>query len=122
MAKLSRAEMRRKNEIADAQNQEKEETIMDDVLNNYEETEKKPVMVEPMGLPERPKEKKIAAYKIGGRPKKYQGECKNIKLVLPLETHNFLQEYGGKYGGVTGYIQHLVDEEINRRSKKNDND
>jgi hypothetical protein len=49
-----------------------------------------------------------------GRPQEYTEKPKTLKLNLTPDQYTFLKNNGGKYGGMTKYIQHLVDEEMNR--------
>ncbi len=46
----------------------------------------------------------------GGRPSLY-GKRNLISLRIPETLHEFAKEYGKKYGGVTGYIIHLLEED-----------
>ena len=54
-----------------------------------------------------------------GRPRKFQeGEpVKTIGVKLRASEAKFLEEYGGKYGGKTGYVTYLIREEMNRLGK-----
>ncbi len=50
----------------------------------------------------------------GGRPLEYTEKPKQLKLLLTPEQYTFLRDNGGKYGGMTKYIQRLVQEEMNK--------
>lgn len=53
----------------------------------------------------------------GGRPLEYIEKPKQIKLMLPPAQYNFLRDNGGRYGGMTKYIQHLVEKEMERTGR-----
>ena len=54
--------------------------------------------------------------KIGGRPRKYgvDEDTKVIGVKLRLNEVSFLEEYGGKFGGKTGYVTYLIHKEMER--------
>ena len=51
-----------------------------------------------------------------GRPRKYkEGEKTEVIGVRLLDSEvRFLEEYGGKFGGKTGYVTYLIREEMKR--------
>ncbi len=53
----------------------------------------------------------------GGRPLEYTEKPKQLKLLLPPAQYNFLRDNGGRYGGMTKYIQHLIEKEMKRRGE-----
>lgn len=54
---------------------------------------------------------------VGGRPRKYKPEdgAKVVSVKLKSDEIAFLEEYGGKFGGKTGYITYLVRQEMDRK-------
>ena len=56
-----------------------------------------------------------------GRPRKYkEGEKTEVIGVRLLDNEvRFLEEYGGKYGGKTGYVTYLIREEMKRLNVNN---
>ncbi len=52
---------------------------------------------------------------VGGRPKKYHGELKQLKLIIPEDKYMFIKKNGWKYDGMCGYINHLIEEEMKRQ-------
>ena len=50
----------------------------------------------------------------GGRPKKYNEPTRWVKLQIPESDHQLLQFNSGRYGGMTGYLNHLVSLEVER--------
>lgn len=52
-----------------------------------------------------------------GRPKVLQGEYKAISAKLKKENYVFAKTVGGKYGGMVGYINWLIEEDRKRRKK-----
>lgn len=56
-----------------------------------------------------------------GRPRKFKKDANTevIGVRLLSEEVRFLEEYGGKYGGKTGYVTHLIRQEMERIKKYN---
>lgn len=54
-----------------------------------------------------------------GRPRKFKKDEKTevIGVRLLAEEVRFLEEYGGKYGGKTGYVTYLIRKEMERMQK-----
>ena len=52
--------------------------------------------------------------KSSGRPKKYNEPMTWIKVQLPNSNYMYIKEKGWKYGGMTGYINHLIEQERDR--------
>ena len=52
-----------------------------------------------------------------GRPRKFKEDDETfvIGVKLLVNEARFLEEYGGKYGGKTGYVTYLIREEMKRR-------
>jgi len=55
-----------------------------------------------------------------GRPRKFKKDEKTAVIGVKLleEEVRFLEEYGGKYGGKTGYVTYLVRQEMDKILKK----
>lgn len=54
-----------------------------------------------------------------GRPRKFKKDDKTevIGVRLLAEEVRFLEEFGGKYGGKTGYVTYLIRKEMERMNK-----
>lgn len=55
-----------------------------------------------------------------GRPRKFKKNEKTevIGVRLLAEEVRFLEEYGGKYGGKTGYVTYLIKQEMEKINEK----
>lgn len=103
------------------------ETIVDDIVKGLENTEKD------KSTPEKKETSKPAVQEIKvpttntpkkfGRPRKFKkGEDTKVCGIKMLKSEaDFLEEYGGKYGGKTGYVTHLVRQEMERLGVKVEN-
>ncbi len=100
-------------------------TIVDDIIHDYntsveekkeiEEKPEKKVPVQPEKKSPDPKsEATKATPKVGGRPKKYDGTLKTLKIYMPEECYNFIKANGWKYDGMNGFINHLIEEEMKK--------
>lgn len=75
---------------------------------------------EPEAIKEAPKEPKVPrapkAKKTVGRPRKFTEDVKTVFVNVQLleEEEKFLQKYGGEFGGKTGYIRKLIQQEMAR--------
>ena len=51
-----------------------------------------------------------------GRPRKFAKDENTVVLGIRVKEEEalFLEEYGGKYGGKTGYVTHLIQKEMER--------
>lgn len=68
--------------------------------------------------PKKEKEKKESSVLVNvtdkskvGRPKQ-EGEYKNVSARLKLENYEHARLVGGKYGGVTAYINYLIEQDM----------
>lgn len=92
------------------------ETITDLIQNNLEAD----VSTEPHRQIDSPAEEPPKSAKskkrAPGRPRKFSAGEKTVVLGIRVPEHYdyFLKTYGGKYGGKTEYINHLIREEMNR--------
>ena len=74
----------------------------------------------PKEIPQVPSEPKkphpVAEKKKPGRPRKFQKNEKTVVLGIKVkeEEARFLEEYGGKYGGKTGYVTYLIQQEMKK--------
>lgn len=81
------------------------ETIVDVIQQDFEEDVKVP------------KVKKAAPKKKApGRPRKFAKDEDTVVLGIRVKKEEalFLEEYGGKFGGKTGYVTHLIRQEMDR--------
>ena len=58
--------------------------------------------------------------KAPGRPRKFKKEENTVVLGIRVleEEARFLEKYGGEYGGKTGYVTHLIRQEMERLNKE----
>lgn len=70
---------------------EEPSTIVDDLAESFQNYEK-------------PKKK-------AGRPKTLEGEYKPISARLKIENYNYAKEVGGRYGGINGYLNYLIEQD-----------
>ena len=70
---------------------------------------KEPVQIESLKSPKR----------APGRPRKFKKDDNTVVLGIRVleEEARFLEEYGGKYGGKTGYVTYLIRKEMERLHK-----
>lgn len=54
--------------------------------------------------------------KAPGRPRKFAKDEDTVVLGIRVKKEEalFLEEYGGKFGGKTGYVTHLIRQEMDR--------
>lgn len=52
-----------------------------------------------------------------GRPKVLQGVYKPISARLKMENYEYARLVGGKYGGMNGYINWLIEEDMKKSNK-----
>ena len=96
-------------------------TVIDDLVEEYDRVES---AKEAGLLPEAPKEPKAPrapkVKKTVGRPRKFKEDVKTVFVNVQLldSEVKFLQKYGGEFGGKTGYIRKLVQEEMSRVLEK----
>ncbi len=91
---------------------EKGTTIIDELAEAYDkkESEKEAGL-----LPEAPQEKP-AKKRAPGRPRKFAKDENTVVLGIRVRKEEalFLEEYGGKFGGKTGYVTQLIRQEMER--------
>lgn len=105
------------------------ETIVDDILNNLDKAEEKSAAKENIPNVEvkavTPVEPvtfvtpvtnspliEVTDKSRVGRPKGAEG--KNISAKLKIENYNHARIVGGKYGGMTAYINYLIEQDRNK--------
>lgn len=66
-----------------------------------------------------PTEKIKPTKKAPGRPRKFKKDDNTVVLGIRVleEEARFLEEFGGKYGGKTGYVTYLIRKEMERLNK-----
>lgn len=109
-------------------------TIVDELVKNYDEGESK----EKTSIQDEPKQQTPVEAKIPsaqenpipkttpivsvidkskvGRPKILEGVYKPISARLKMENYEFVRINGGKYGGMNGYLNYLIEQEMNKTS------
>ena len=115
---------------------EKPTTIVDELIQNYEKAEEKgskekevianetaPVVNVVPTTPVMPVAPSRLINVIDksnlGRPKAWQpGTYKDISARLKIENYEHARIVGGVYGGVTAYINWLIEEDIRRKNNK----
>lgn len=62
---------------------------------------------------------KPVSKKAPGRPRKFKKDDNTVVLGIRVleEEARFLEEFGGKYGGKTGYVTYLIRKEMERLNK-----
>lgn len=87
-------------------------TVIDDLVEEYDRVE---TAKEAGLLPEAPQEKP-AKKRAPGRPRKFSKDEDTVVLGIRVKKEEalFLEEYGGKFGGKTGYVTHLIRQEMDR--------
>ena len=100
---------------------EKQTTIVDELIQTYEEKElenhppvKKELPVEEVSIPESELVNVIDKSHVG-RPKILEGIYKNISGRLKMENYEHARKVGGIYGGMNAYLNWLIEEDIKRR-------
>ncbi len=92
-------------------------------LHNLDPNKQKPVEEKPAPEPvkiEEPKKPTPAKKKRApGRPFKYDANevVEVLGVRIPDYQMRFLEENCGRYGGKTGYIRHIIEEEMKRVNK-----
>lgn len=92
-------------------------------LHNLDPNKQKPVEEKPAPEPvkiEEPKKPTPAKKRRApGRPRKFNKDEETVVLGIRVkkEEASFLEIHGGKYGGKTGYVTHLIREEMKRIEK-----
>ena len=83
------------------------ETITDVIQQNLEE--------QPLKAKKTPS-KAAAKKRAPGRPRKFAKNEATVVLGIRVKQEEalFLEEYGGKFGGKTGYVTHLIRQEMDR--------
>lgn len=83
------------------------ETITDVIRQNLEE--------QPLKAKKTPS-KAAAKKRAPGRPRKFAKNETTVVLGIRVKQEEalFLEEYGGKFGGKTGYVTHLIRQEMDR--------
>lgn len=109
-------------------------TIVDELVENYVETEAKedPAQEEPIKEIAPVKEKSVSKTPVTpkaieepklvsvidkagvGRPKVLEGVYKPISARLKMENYEHARLVGGKYGGMNAYINWLIEQDIKR--------
>lgn len=81
------------------------ETIVDVIQQDFEEDVKAPKV-----------KKAEPKKKAPGRPRKFAKDEDTVVLGIRVKKEEalFLEEYGGKFGGKTGYVTHLIRQEMDR--------
>lgn len=81
------------------------ETIVDVIQQDFEEDVKAPKV-----------KKAEHKKKAPGRPRKFAKDEDTVVLGIRVKKEEalFLEEYGGKFGGKTGYVTHLIRQEMDR--------
>ena len=119
---------RRMAEMKQAEARSEENTIVDEILNDFENGENKateetavPVIQDtPMKSQEfTPRSDLINVIDKShvGRPKTLKGTYKPISARLKMENYVFARNEGGKYGGMNAYINYLIEKDLKRKSK-----
>ena len=88
----------------------KVETIVDDIQNQFENMEASDEIKEVIP------EVKPIKKKAPGRPRKFAKDENTVVLGIRVKEEEalFLEEYGGKFGGKTGYVTYLIRQEMNK--------
>ena len=100
--------------LMDLKNEHKVDTIVDDIQRGYESLldNKEVGEASPESVPEVIPEKKDPP----ARRRKFADDAvtKFISVQLLESEVKFLEKYGGEFGGKTGYIRRLVQQEMQR--------
>lgn len=105
-----------------------ENTIVDELLSDFENGENKAVEEEAapvvQNTPVKSQEFTPRSDLINvidkshvGRPKTLKGTYKPISARLKMENYVFARNEGGKYGGMNAYINYLIEKDIKRNRK-----
>lgn len=90
------------------------ETFVEEVIKDIDKQEEKSSA--PADLPEEPKTVLINVTDKSkvGRPKVYE-DSKVISVRLKMSNYEQVRILGGLYGGYTGYINYLIEQDIKQR-------
>ncbi len=100
-------------------------TIVDELVENYVETQEAKVeldpvetKIEPVSVPlfETNNLINVIDKSKVGRPKILEGEYKPISARLKIECYTHARLVGGKYGGMNGYINYLIEQDMKKSS------
>ena len=90
------------------------QNLTNSIIDNLESEKKdpKPEVIEELVV----KAASTKKNKVMGRPRKFPKGKKTVTLGIKVldEENRFLEEYGWKYGGKTGYVTHLIRKEMER--------
>lgn len=119
---------RRMAEMKNPEARSEENTIVDELLNDFENGENKaaeetaaPVVqntpVKSQEFTPRSDLINVIDKSHVGRPKTLKGTYKPISARLKMENYVFARNEGGKYGGMNAYINYLIEKDIKRKRK-----
>lgn len=90
------------------------ENFVDNVIKDLDEQEEKSNQpVEPAPVPTTLID--VTDKSKVGRPKVYKEETKVISVKLKMSNYEQARTVGGLYGGYTGYINYLIEQDIKQR-------
>ena len=91
------------------------ETFVEEVIKDIDKQEEKSSQsTEPIPKPTTTLIDVTDKSKVG-RPKVYQEESKVISVRLKMSNYEQARTIGGLYGGYTGYINYLIEQDLKQR-------
>lgn len=117
------------NQVSSPKVEETKTTIVDELVEKFEQTETEEKSIA-SDIPESVEDNKLihSTYPTElvnvidksnvGRPKILQGVYKPISARLKMENYEYARLVGGKYGGMNGYINWLIEEDRKKSNRE----